>query len=445
MVLLPRFSLIGLLALTAPLAVQAQTDPIIQDSLSLEGTLRGVLEANPGLIQLDELVNQAEARVAQNRTGLLPQVTGTATYTRLDPVAKVNFPAGANGQTKELSFIPHNNYDAHITAQYAIYDFGANKARIALAEGQRTTAKDNIAQARRDLAYAAVQSYYGILLLRQSLAVADEQVAALTAHQREVEKRVEGGIATRFDVSQTRVRIAQAANQQIDLRNQLRQQEIQLARLLHRPEGAAAPPIRGRLTYAPLNPDLSSLEAKALEQRIEVKLARDNQQTATLQRQVTERANKPLLGIGAQVGAKNGYQPDIEQIRPNLVGVVQLSVPIYDGNKNRNQRVEAAAGERAAAARLADVQEQVRADVRGAVAEIQSQAARYDNAQLQIELTDDALTRARSRQRAEVGTNLDVLDAQTSLAQAKLARLQAVYGYLLGQYRLKRAVGENIE
>ena len=145
------------------------------------------------------------------------------------------------------------------------------------------------------------------------------------------------------------------------------------------------------------------------------------------------------------MGGKNGYQPNIDQFRPNFTGVVQLTVPIFDGNKNRNQRVEAAAGQRAAAARLTDAQEQVRADVRSALAQLQNQSARYDNAQLQITLAQDALTRAQARQRAQVGANIDVLDAETALAQARLAQLQATYGYLLGQYQLKRAVGETIE
>lgn len=434
--LLPVAVLLGIAALPA----RAQ-EPIIQDSITLEGTLRQVLDANPGITQLNELLNQAESRVIQNRTGYLPQITGTATYTRLDPVAEVSFP----GAKEKLSFVPHNNYDVHITAQYLVYDFGMNKARIGLAESQRTVAADNIQQARRDLAFAAVQNYYAILLLRQSVRVATEQVTALRAHQTEVEKRVTGGIATRFDVSQTQVRIAQAESQRLDLLNQLQQQEIQLARLLHRPDGAAVPPVRGRLTYAPLQPDVNALVQQALENRIEVKLARDARESANAQLSLAQATGKPTLGLGAQAGAKNGYMPDIQQIRPNWAGVVQLSVPIYDGNRVRNQRVEAQAGVRAADARILDTQEQVRADVRGAVAEIQSQAARYDNARVQIDAATDALQRSRTRLKAEVGSNLDVLDAQTALSQARLTQLQATYGYLLGQYRLKRAVGQPIE
>jgi outer membrane protein TolC len=82
--------------------------------------------------------------------------------------------------------------------------------------------------------------------------------------------------------------------------------------------------------------------------------------------------------------------------------------------------------------------------VRQAANNIEAGTARYNNAQIQIEQATDALTRARSRYRYDVGTNLDVLDAETSLAQARLARVQAIYNYTMGQYQLKRAVGEQI-
>ena len=133
-------------------AAHAQTAPsldIISDSLTLDGTLRSVLDANPAITTLDELANAANGRLAQTRTGFLPQVTGTATYTRIDPVVKLPF----GGETLQLA--PNNNYDAHITAQYLLLDFGKSDATVKLAESQVQTAKDNINVTRRDLAFNA--------------------------------------------------------------------------------------------------------------------------------------------------------------------------------------------------------------------------------------------------------------------------------------------------
>jgi outer membrane protein TolC len=420
-------------------SAQAQQGPVLSDSLTLDGTIRSVLDANPAITSLEEEVNAATSRVQQTRGGFLPQVTGTATYTRIDPVVKLQLSPDA----PEFQLAPNNNYDAHITLQYGLLDFGKKEASYNLAESRRLTAQDQIAVTRRDLAYAAAQAYYNILFVRESIKVQDQQIASLRQHEREMEKRVEGGVSTKFDVTTTQVRITQAENVKIDLQNQLRNQQVQLARLLHKPEYVEVP-VRGTLAYQPQAVDVEAALAKATETRPEIKMARDAENTAAMNLKFIERSNKPVLGVGAQLGAKNGYLPNLDRIRPNSVGVVQLSVPIYDGNKNKNQRVEAQASIRGAQARTQDAQEQVRADVRQATNNLQASTARYNNAVVQINQASDALTRAKARYRYDVGTNLDVLDAETSLAQARLARLQAIYNYTQGQYQLKRATGEQI-
>ena len=412
---------------------------VLTDSLALDGTIRAVLDANPALTSLEEEVNAATSRVTQSRGGFLPQVTGTATYTRIDPVVKIQFNPDAPG----FQIAPNNNFDAHITLQYGILDFGKRDATYNLAESRRLTAVDNIAVTRRDLTYSATQVYYNILFARESIKVQDAQIASLRQHQREMEKRVQGGVSTRFDVTTTQVRITQAQNTRIDLDNQLRNQQVQLARLQHKPEYVDVP-VRGALTYQPQPLDLNAALTQAVEKRPEVKLARDAENTASLNLKLLERATTPTLGVGAQLGGKNGYLPNLERFRPNSVGVVQLAVPIYDGNKNKNQRVEALAAIRGTQARTQDTQEQIRADVRQAANNLQASAARYDNALLQIAQATEALTRAKARYRYDVGTNLDVLDAETQLAQARLARAQAIYNYTLGQFQLKRATGEQI-
>ncbi|MBJ6107475.1 TolC family protein [Hymenobacter sp. BT523] len=420
--------------------VPAASQPIglASDSLTLGATVQAVLDANPGITNLTELSNAATSRLSQSQSGFLPQITGTATYTRIDPVVKLPF----NGET--LQFAPNNNYDFHLTAQYLLLDFGKNAATVKVAESQVQTAQDNITVARRDLAFNAAQVYYNILFMRESIRVQNQQIASLQAHRNEMEKRVQGGVSTRFDVTTTDVRITQAQNTKLDLENQLRNQQVQLARLLHKPAQADIP-VKGRLTYEPQAVDMATELAKATENRPEVKLARDAEKTAELQAKLIEKSDLPSLGVGAQVGGKNGYiLPDINRIRFNTVGVVQLSVPIYDGGRNKKQRVEAAANSRAALARTQDTQEQIRADVRQAVNNMEFSQARLANAEQQVAQASDALTRAQGRYRYGVGQNLDVLDAETQLAQARLARAQAMYNYTLGQYQLRRATGEQI-
>jgi outer membrane protein len=416
----------------------AQPIGLASDSLTLGGTVQAVLDANPGITNLTELANAASSRLTQTQAGFLPQVTGTVTYTRLDPVVQLPF----NGEL--LQFAPNNNFDAHLTAQYELLDFGKRDASTNLSRSQVQTAQDNIVVARRDLSFSAAQVYFNILFMRESIRVQDQQIASLVAHRNDMQKRVEAGVSTKFDVTTTDVRITQAQNTKLDLQNQLRNQQVQLARLLHKPAQADVP-VKGRLGYDPQPVNLEAELAKAAENRPEVKLSKDAEQTAELQAKLIDRSNLPSLGVGAQVGGKNGYiLPNINRVRFNTVGVAQLSLPIYDGGRNRKQRVEAAANYRAAQAKTQDTQEQIRADVRQAANNMEFSQARYDNAIQQVNQATDALNRAQGRYRYGVGQNLDVLDAETQLAQARLARAQAMYNYTLGQYQLRRATGEQI-
>ena len=59
-------------------------------------------------------------------------------------------------------------------------------------------------------------------------------------------------------------------------------------------------------------------------------------------------------------------------------------------------------------------------------------------------LLHTALSKAQARYSYGVGANLDVLDAETQLAQARLSLAQAMYSYTLGQFQLRRATGEQI-
>ena len=60
------------------------------------------------------------------------------------------------------------------------------------------------------------------------------------------------------------------------------------------------------------------------------------------------------------------------------------------------------------------------------------------------EEADEALREAESRASAGTGTQLDVLDAQTSLTQARTTRVQALHDYDSARAHLQRAIGADM-
>ena len=61
---------------------------------------------------------------------------------------------------------------------------------------------------------------------------------------------------------------------------------------------------------------------------------------------------------------------------------------------------------------------------------------------MKIDLAEQALKRARAQYASGVGTNLDLLDAETRLADAKFLYLRATYDNIVNTYELKQAVGD---
>ena len=59
------------------------------------------------------------------------------------------------------------------------------------------------------------------------------------------------------------------------------------------------------------------------------------------------------------------------------------------------------------------------------------------------EEAEEALRLANARADAGTGTQLDVLDAQTSLTQARTTQIQALHDYAVARARLERAIGQD--
>ena len=63
---------------------------------------------------------------------------------------------------------------------------------------------------------------------------------------------------------------------------------------------------------------------------------------------------------------------------------------------------------------------------------------------IEVDYAEASIQRANAQYRNGAATNLDVLDAEASLSQARLKYLQAEYEAIISNYNLKKAVGDVI-
>jgi outer membrane protein TolC len=201
-----------------------------------------------------------------------------------------------------------------------------------------------------------------------------------------------------------------------------------------------------KLDSNPYDIQLPMAIAQALERRTELQAL---QKTEGLQRENV-------------INAKAGYKPTIQAFagydwvssqfagfgtKTEYDGWViggRLNWNIFDGMLTYGKVVEAKAQLARAKADLDDRSRQIELEVRTDYSSFIEAKEVLESQQKVQEQADEALRLARARAEAGTGTQLDVLDAETSLTQARTTQVQALHDYDVARARLERAIGQEL-
>jgi len=410
----------------------------MQDSLTVDQAVKLVVENHPAVLQASEGISSSRARVEQSKSAYYPDISGVASYSRIGPIPNLEIP----GRLSEPLY-PTDNYDAHLSLRQTVYDFGKRANSTSLAKSDLQTASDYVDLVKSNLSYQVIQNFYAILFLRQNIIVLDDQIAALNQHLEVTKKKVEAGTATDFDVLTTRVRIAATQSQRIDIVNALHKQENNFRQMTGVPQDDSLL-LKGEFQARSVSLDSDFLILLAESQLPEAKLSKNSEETAHIQRQLASLGNRPSLNLNLQYGFKNGYFPELNTIKGNWVAGVQFQTPIFDGFRTRSQVSQAHANLNAAREHTRDIGRQITANVKQAISDVQAGQEKLATSEPQVAQAEQAVSIAEARYSAGVATNLDLLDAETSLANARLIRLRALYELVISQYALDKAVGNRI-
>jgi outer membrane protein TolC len=414
--------------------------PVPTMPLTLAQAIEVVLARYPSLDAAQAEIDGAQARTTQSKADRLPQISaqGGYTYNSMRPYIGFTFPGGAPTAFYESIT---NSYNASVTVRQLLTDFGRTDALVAAARAGELSARDALEQARHQLGYQTIQAFYGIVLLRQSVSVADEELQALAEARRIAERKFAAGSATKFDVLTTEVRQANARDRRTDTLASLAKQETLLRQLLGLPPGTPLQ-IVGDFDPTRSTLDLSSAIAEGIQHRPEMKRLRDEEESAQRRLDAADRTRRPTLSAQATGGVDDGNLPNLYDNKGYLVAGVSMSVPLFTGERISGERREARAGIRSAQARVRELTDQIGADVQNALTDATAAQARLANADTLVAQAEEALALAKTRYANGVITNFELLDAQSAARAAELTRLQARYDCVLASQAVSRAAGE---
>ncbi len=423
-----------ILALTGIKPVSARIT-VSSDSLRLDSTIARVLRSHPSVKEAEEALNAADARIALAKSANLPYVDASAQYSRIDPVSKVSL----MGQT--FSFYPENNYNLAVNYSQVIWDFGKTKDAVNAENANKTVAQQSIETVRQKLAMSTISTYYTLVYIDEAIDIKNEELKNLNDHLAFVEKKAQTGSATRYEILTTKVKISAIESQKTDLLSNRKVQETILNSLLGQSVETSLQPSKSvKLFDNQISSD--SLVSHAWQHRNELIVAQKQLDATTMQVKLAEAANNPKLSVFASAGGKNGYTPDLNQIKANFVAGLSLNVPIFDGFRKKNNVLLAKSRINTTQFEIENTRRNISNEVVSASTVAQSNHKKIDQFSMQVKQATEALELAKINFEAGTITNMDLLDAETNLSESKLMLLKSQVDYSVSLSALKQALGD---
>ena len=218
---------ISILAIAAAVALHLFAEPLEARNtnaapgdtlaLSLEESVKLALANNSDIRTGRERVREASARVGEAGTAFLPQITGSAGYTRLDmapyiPTSRIASILGGSGGAPSGQPLPDritlglpDNYAASLELRQPLFSAGRIKNAYETSKLARSEAESELDRSSSEIAFEAKRAYLECVRAQKLEDVAMETVRQLEAHLKDVQAMFEAGLAAANDVLKTKV------------------------------------------------------------------------------------------------------------------------------------------------------------------------------------------------------------------------------------------------
>jgi outer membrane protein len=303
--------------------------------------------------------------------------------------------------------------------------------------------QQTVEQVKQKLSLLSIYNFYALTFIQAALKIKVEQLDALNEQLKYVEKMMSTGSATEYQVLTTKVRISSVESQKVELAAALKTQRSVLNSLLGQDQ-TTSPVVRTELSVERHIATSDSLLLFAYSNRDEIILNSQKTSLAELRYDLIQLQNKPVVNFMASGGAKNGYLPDLYKIKPNYVVGLGLKVPIFDGMKTRYNLLQAKSSITSLSYEAEYTKRNISSELSEAEANLYAAEKKIGQYTLQLEQAVRAYYLAGVSFKSGSITNLDLLDANTSVSESKLLLLKARIDYTVSVYKLKAALGERL-
>ena len=337
-----------------------------------------------------------------------------------------------------------------VQVAFPLYTGGQIENNIEAAELGRDAADLTLEATRQGVKQQTTAAYFQILQFRNLIQVNKEAVDTLQAHLDNVNAQYRVGTVAKSDVLRSQVELA---NQQQALVNAQNNYDIAVA-TFNNIVGLPTDTIvdaKEDLSYTKYDISLPRCTDYALIHRPDGIAMERAWKRAEAQMKAAKGGYRPQVAavVSRQWAGDTAFSSNMVR-NPNYTSdgtMAGLSANwnIFDNNVTEAQVQQAKASMRKAEQKLYETQETIQLDVRKAYLNLLAAEQNIHTTKVAVDQAQEDYKIAQVRYSAGVGTNLDVMDAESKLIQTQTTYITALYNYNTSKAQLDQAMGLKVD
>ena len=397
---------------------------------SMRDAMQAAVDHNYTVRLFQEQIAQAAGQAVTQRGALLPNISARVSG------ARRRFFLGAFGGDPDVTE-PMNFYEGRLALTQNLFSLSLIQRWRAARTNVEVAVLSAETQKMDTMAITAL-AYLETLRVQKAVEARLADVKLNHALLRLAMERKSAGMATSLDVTRAKVQLENEKQRLLVGRNAYDRAKLNLIRTIGFSFDANLT-LTDELALVDIAPQTVSEALQiANANRVELKAQKKRQQLAALTLTSVTMERVPSLVGSGDVGLIGNQIPNA--LTTNNFQVL-LSIPLFDGGQREGRISANRSAVRLEAIKTRDVEQQVALEVRDALLTLESTQQQVDVAQGGLRLAFQELHLARQRFAVGVATNIEITNAQTSVAQARDNLIDALFNFNASRVNLARAQG----
>jgi outer membrane protein len=411
---------------------QEKAQVIISGELSLQDCIKLTLVNNKTLQSVIQDKEIARGQEVSSYSGMLPTVALSFNYSRQDKVQSIG----------PFTLGDFDNYAATLRVTQPIYAGGAIVAGVNSTRLFRLITDQTVRATTQDVMYSAERAYYDVMLNQHLLEISNDAVKNSKAHLENVSQRKKQGVASDYDVLRAEVELSNFQAEYIRNKNAVDISKNNLLKIMGVSQDSDFKVI-AEFIYEPSDMSLDSAVQLAFNNRPDIFSKEFSIKYQNELLKISKSKYYPVIGgfFEASEAKPDPHNPMLIDWGSIWTAGASITLNAFDGLNREGSVIAQKARVRQSEIDLINSEETALFEINSAILGIQNAAEFVDSQKLNLTRASEGLRLVEVGYREGTNTQLEMLDAQSALTQARVNYYQSIYSHNVAKLILLKAMG----